>query len=553
MNLANELQTMYGIEAFDVLINEEQHIEMEGSLVEIHENADVLRQSMIENKIVEEDIVALESIVNNLEYQLKRGGITRSSVGLANIGLESVTNKYGIYDLGISMEDATADSEGATMSVLTKAKQLLGNLKSNILIAMEKVGDAVDRIRGNIVNIALSLKKRTMSLRAELNKDNKGGKVIKVGGLSKFLTSGSGSVKPEVFLKELNDAIALTEQALGAKSKQDNIAAFVKLCEESIAGNKNLDTKALKAINDSLTKICTITSSKEGTEATTRKYSKTGLGGVTISMDKVDEGFIQRVLEDCKKYYEKCLEITKKKQQGGNVSNESISLSMEDGIGSAAISVVKFVLVRLAAVFMLVHGVVNIGLGIGFGMMFFSPFGLVSALFPIIGGAGALMMGAKLISGGSNRGNVDNSHNDDYGIEDYQISMEAASLNKSDIASLISTFKVVKRNVPSPEQILSLNAAQVKKTCDDVDKLCDQLLTYGKNVIDRRRIVASLPKNIEKLNNSGDKQSAKATSNTARFIKGYLNELIDFEIDLALVQLNVARAAVQYAEISNKE
>ena len=344
INLNNLLNASMGLESLDqdieieaeeVIINNDATID--GEMAEAEESSEVIAEAEANIEKAERAEATLESLIAQLSYQLDKGGMTRDVAAMANVSLESVAMSFGFPTkvLNVGMEDIDEDSEETTRTLKDRAKDMLGKIRENTSLLVQKILLESSALLGNLSAIATKLIAKANAVKARANDATYKTEPLQMGlDVTRYLSVDATAADPARYIGDLQKTFKVINSMVDTYGGADGIKAIMALPEDVQNESKaKTSIKQAVAFNQKLKKLITHkvtadhTNFVESDEANNFGVSDKLLGGIQLQYAEINEQEVQKFLQLFAKAVE---EIKSKYEAGETVSAESFALSMEE-------------------------------------------------------------------------------------------------------------------------------------------------------------------------------------------------------------------------------
>lgn len=520
------------IETDTVVINSASTVD--GELEELTEDVAVVNTTADSMDDVDDAVESLESLIVAMESSVLTGGFDKRSATLANLSLESITNRFGLESniLSFGMEAVEDDAEAETKSSISKAKQMIGALKSNTGALVNKMYMAAASALNNTTALSAKLVANATALKNNINAQNTGNNAVTLSrGVKRRLTiDGTTVLKPDEYVKELKRLVDKYNNTVKVYADGNVLTGFVTDVAASVTkydgepSSKKSIVNAVKSISEGMTAK---TKSPDDVEAA---KSAPYLGGATLALKRPSRKAVEDAL----------------------FGSEVTSVSQE-GIGRATAGAVQTVLGALLFTGSLVLCFKN-GTVIGS-----SIFKIVNG--NIIGGMAGVGVGIVvmyLLDYGVNKGMSMMASGATKSVDEINklraMSKSKLSSNVDDAVALTTEFTVESTSVSTESDetvsVTSLSAKQVAEVATIVQQTAATTQTMKAQLNKRKALMKQIELITKEMNNTGDETTVISTSAHA-FVKQFIKQTIKFEMDLTSYSVGVMKAALAYAEASN--
>lgn len=549
------------IEAEEVIINNDATID--GEMAEAEESSEVIAEAEANIEKAELAEATLESLICQLSHQLDKGGMTRDVAAMANVSLESVAMTFGFPTkvLNVGMEDIDEDSEQTTRTLKDRAKDMLGKIRENTSLLVQKILLESGALLGNLSAIATKLVAKANAVKARASNATYKTEPLQMGlDVTRYLSVDATAADPARYIGDLQKTFKVINSMVDTYGGADGIKAIMALPEDAQTESKSKTSfKQAVAFNQKLKKLIThkVTADQTNFIETDAEnnfgVSDKLLGGIQLQYAEISEQQVQKVLQLFVKAVE---EIKSKYEAGETVSAESFALSMEEladkeGVSSAELN-------RTVGAILVGMGIVNIGVSALFTLT--SPAVGIPA---IIVSLAIYALGKKMYNKSfdeSNAADADQSgekvSTELFGSKSIKNLNAAALLEGLDaktITAATTDFILEKNKTAVYKDVTTkpLDARQVQQVCDIVASEAQTIKAYADTIKDRKNAANQLAKSIEKLSKlSKDKESKQAVTAVNAFVTHRIKALVKLEINMMKQMTKVCKAALVYCESS---
>lgn len=565
INLNNLLNASMGLESLDqdieieaeeVIINNDATID--GEMAEAEESSEVITEAETNIEKAERAEATLESLIAQLSHQLDKGGMTRDVAAMANVSLESVAMTFGFPTqvLNVGMEDIDEDSEETTRTLKDRAKDMLGKIRDNTSILVQKILLESSALLGNLSAIATKLVAKANAVKARAGDATYKTEPLKMGlDVTRYLSVDATAAEPARYIGDLQKTFKVINSMVDTYGGADGIKAIMALPEDVQTESKaKTSIKQAVAFNQKLKKLITHKVTADQTNFTeedaTNNFGVSDklLGGVQLQYTEINDQEVQKFLQLFNKAVE---EIKSKYEAGETVTAESFALSMEeiaDREGNNSSTAGK------------IAGLVFVWMGVfttatGFASMHIVPLAAVPA---VILGLAMYALGKQIYRESSGRPNYtgEKVSTELFGSKAIK-NLNAATLLEGIDAKTItaaSTDFILEKNktaIYKDVTVQPLDARQVQQVCDIVADEAQSIKAYADTIKDRKNVVKELTKSIEKLSAvSKEKEHKQAVNTVNKFVTHRIKALVKLEIDMMKQMTKVCKAALVYCETS---
>lgn len=565
INLNNLLNASMGLESLDqdieieaeeVIINNDATID--GEMAEAEESSEVIAEAEANIEKAERAEATLESLIAQLSYQLDKGGMTRDVAAMANVSLESVAMTFGFPTkvLNVGMEDIDEDSEETTRTLKDRAKDMLGKIRENTSLLVQKILLESSALLGNLSAIATKLIAKANAVKARANDATYKTEPLKMGlDVTRYLSVDATAADPARYIGDLQKTFKVINSMVDTYGGADGIKAIMALPEDAQTESKSKTSiKQAVAFNQKLKKLIPhkVTADQtnfiESDETDNFGVSDKLLGGIQLQYAEINEQEVQKFLQLFAKAVE---EIKSKYEAGETVSAESFALSMEelsDKEGSQPSTNGK-----IAGLVFIWLGVFNMGMG--FAALPMIPLAAVPA---IIMGVAMFALGKQIRreSSGTPSNTGEKVSTELFGskaIKNLNAATLLEGIDAKTICAATTDFILEQNKTAMYKDVTTqpLDARQVQQVCDIVADEAQTIKAYADTIKDRKNAANQLAKSIEKLNNvSKDKETKQAIRAVNAFVTHRIKSLVKLEIDMMKQMTKVCKAALVYCESS---
>lgn len=563
LNIENEIRVNLGLESpngfsDDTIIAQETdndvYLETANDSVELEASAAEVVATSASIAKLESDAATLESIAMVLEASLEHNAITPSTHALTYVTLESICNSYGLESnvLVTSMEEEGGDAEQATNSMLAKIKNMLANLKTMSAGLLDKIANAVEIVRKDIVKIAGRVKARAVALKSNIKSDNKGGAPVNVSASNLLGAANNGVINGKTFLPALSNSANMIQTITESYTKTDPLKNYIDAVVASVSGKAAPNIKAIEGFTGALSSLCkTRVDDKEGFES---YISAPLLNGKYIMKTNYSASEIRSALDWC---ISKAKSVIKKSEESGTEepTTESLAISLEnDGYTPNPVTLKNILLTLIWF-----NGWYHISYIIG---LHFTG----QILFPsaVVG----ITIGYLLVKWGRKEATILVNHitrslglvkksEEQPATESIEVSMESEGYDDSlvySIAAYSTVFRVY-GNADKKDKAVSvesLSAQEIGKTCDVVANLCDSVIGFVSKTKERKSTISEFVKAAKAANKaSGDADAKSGGSSLILVANAHMRDIVNFEVDYIKTIGGFIRASLSYAEASN--
>lgn len=569
-NLDNLLNASMGLESLDqdieieaeeVIINNDATID--GEMAEAEESSEVIAEAEANIEKAERAEATLESLIAQLSHQLDKGGMTRDVAAMANVSLESVAMTFGFPTkvLNVGMEDIDEDSEETTRTLKDRAKDMLGKIRENTSLLVQKILLESSALLGNLSAIATKLVAKANAVKARANDATYKTEPLQMGlDVTRYLSVDATAADPARYIGDLQKTFKVINSMVDTYGGADGIKAIMALPEDVQNESKSKTSfKQAVAFNQKLKKLIThkVTADQtnfiESDETDNFGVSDKLLGGIQLQYAEINEQEVQKFLQLFAKAVE---EVKSKHEAGETVSAESFALSMEELADKEGTKPSR--LARIGGLILIWMGVVDTGAGV-LGLTV-AP---IAAIPVIIVGVAMYALGKHLrgepsrvldaINGAAAGEKVSTELFGSKAIKNLNAAALLEGLDAKTITAATTDFILEKNKTAMYKDVATkpLDARQVQQVCDIVAGEAQTIKAYADTIKDRKNAANQLAKSIEKLNNLGkDKNTKQAVRAVNAFATHRVKALVKLEIDMMKQMTKVCKAALVYCESS---
>ena len=303
---------------FKVSMESEQEIEISTDTVVINQDltvaADVEAVAEDNAQLVEVDSqiddvneasATLESLIASMESSILRGGFDKTNALLANIALESVATRFDfdVTMLSFGMEAVNEDAEAATKSTMSKAKEMLGVLKSNAGALISKIYRVAASALGNNAQLSATIIAEATKLKSKIDNSNKGGEILHLNTtIGRKLSLGDMKpLSPDNYVREFKRVVDKYNSVVKTYADTNALSAFVNDVVKGMGGSdaQPASTKAIMTAVNNLSEGVNIAVKSDG--ATEVKQSAPYLGGIAIKTTRPSLKTVEEALSNAVK------------------------------------------------------------------------------------------------------------------------------------------------------------------------------------------------------------------------------------------------------------
>ena len=549
------------IEAEEVIINNDATID--GEMAEAEESSEVIAEAEANIEKAERAEATLESLIAQLSYQFDKGGMTRDVAAMANVSLESVAMTFGFPTkvLNVGMEDIDEDSEETTRTLKDRAKDMLGKIRENTSLLVQKIVLESSALLGNLSAIATKLIAKANAVKARASGATYKTEPLEMGlDVTRYLSVDATAADPARYIGDLQKTFKVINSMVDTYGGADGIKAIMALPEDAQNESKaKTSIKQAVAFNQKLKKLITHkvtadhTNFVESDETNNFGVSDKLLGGIQLQYAEINEQEVQKFLQLFAKAVE---EIKSKYEAGETVTAESFALSMEELSDKEGSQPSR--LARLAGLILIWMGVLNAGIAV-----LSLPAAPIASIPAIIIGVAMYALGKHLrgepsrvldaISGKSAGENVSTELFGSKAIKNLNAATLLEGIDAKTISAATTDFILEQNKTAMYKDVTvqPLDARQVQQVCDIVADEAQTIKAYADTIKDRKNAANQLAKSIEKLNNvSKDKETKQAIRAVNAFVTQRIKSLVKLEIDMMKQMTKVCKAALVYCESS---
>ena len=542
-SLGMESEQEIEINAEEVIINSDATVDGEiedinTSVTEVDETTDRLDD-------VDDAVATLESLIYSMESSILVGGFDRRTAGVANIALESITSRFDLDPnyLSFGLEAVDDDAESETTSAITKAKTMIGALKSNTGALINKMYMAAAAALGNNTALSAKLIAKATAIKSNINQDNKGGNVIKMSGsVSSKLNLDGTPLAPDAYVKELKRTLDKYNSVVKSYSDNDVLSKFVKdqLSSSSSSASESTSKKAVlqsvKALSEGITKSSKSTGDSE--VHTSDRY----LGGMLIARTRPTIASIKNAATNA-----------------SSKPNEQVS---QEAVGTAMIGTVKAL---AGAILFIFSGKVLIGTLLGAipgtissGVIGAAAAGAGGALFGVLLSAGlfcligfiathGVVLGCKMIRNGATVTAKEIIELTNAG----KSKVDAAAIEVQEVSTIYSIETSGTTSMESNDGVISLNAKQVDAVANLVTNTSATTRNMQSLLKTRKSLISEVNNLTKELATQDSESNVAMVKSNSMFIKQFIKQTIRFEMEMTTYAVSTMKAALAYAEASN--
>lgn len=549
------------IEAEEVIINNDATID--GEMAEAEESSEVIAEAEANIEKAERAEATLESLIAQLSYQLDKGGMTRDVAAMANVSLESVAMTFGFPTkvLNVGMEDIDEDSEETTRTLKDRAKDMLGKIRENTSLLVQKILLESSALLGNLSAIATKLIAKANAVKARANDATYKTEPLQMGlDVTRYLSVDATAAEPARYIGDLQKTFKVINSMVDTYGGADGIKAIMALPEDAQTESKSKTSiKQAVAFNQKLKKLIThkVTADQtnfiESDETDNFGVSDKLLGGIQLQYAEINEQEVQKFLQLFAKAVE---EVKSKHEAGETVSAESFALSMEELSDKEGTKPSR--LARIGGLILIWMGIVDTGAGV-LGLTV-AP---IAAIPVIIVGVAMYALGKHLrgepsrvldaINGAAAGEKVSTELFGSKAIKNLNAAALLEGIDAKTITAASTDFILEQNKTAIYKDVTTkpLDARQVQQVCDIVAGEAQTIKAYADTIKDRKNAANQLAKSIEKLNTLGkDKDTKQAVRAVNAFATHRVKALVKLEIDMMKQMTKVCKAALVYCESS---
>lgn len=523
------------IQTEEVVINQITSIDTE--VEEVAEDTATAIDASEKHDDIENTEATLEALIASMESSILTGGYDVRSASIANIALESIANQYRIDAplLTFGLEASAEDGEAETKSTIAKAKGMLGALKENAGVLINKMYNAAAAALGSTVALSEKLLAKASQISANINKANKGGQPVKLpkGVFRKLTLDGTTALAADKYLGELkrltdkyNEVVKIYADSNVLTQFSNDVLKGMSTATAQVSSNKAI-MATVKALSSGIDKPLKGSSGLD--EATSTPY----LGGARITLKRPTMAMFRSALL--------------KSSSSEAISQEAMPPAVRVVLGS----------------FLTVFG--SIGTVFGSyvsGVSFATSITVLvtpyAALFPILVGSGLIYLGIAVLSYYGAKKGLELLKNPEENKEELKQAgdrfMSELDGNIQQAAVLSTEFDLETVSMEADEgatQAMSLNAGQIKTLTGIVINTAGTTRTMKAELQKRKALAKSIDEIAKKMQVVEDKDNNATIKAARKFINSYIKNTVKFEMQLTSYTVAVMRAALVYAEASN--
>lgn len=523
------------IQTEEVVINQITSIDTE--VEEVAEDTATAIDASEKHDDIENTEATLEALIASMESSILTGGYDVRSASIANIALESIANQYRIDAplLTFGLEASAEDGEAETKSTIAKAKGMLGALKENAGVLINKMYNAAAAALGSTVALSEKLLAKASQISANINKANKGGQPVKLpkGVFRKLTLDGTTALAADKYLGELkrltdkyNEVVKIYADSNVLTQFSNDVLKGMSTGKSQTSSNKAI-MATVKALSSGIDKPLKGSSGLD--EATSTPY----LGGARITLKRPNMAMFRSTLLK-------------------SSSNEAISQEAMPSAVRVVLGGMLTVFGFLGAVGHGSSGLLSVGAGVA---VFLTGAPLLGLVF--IGQGLIYFAIAVLFSYGYEKG-IEMLKNPKENAEELREAGDRIAKdfdNHAQQASVLSTeFDLETVSMEADEgatQAMSLNAGQIKTLTGIVINTAGTTRTMKAELQKRKALAKSIDEIAKKTQAAEDKDGGATIKAARKFINSYIKNTVKFEMQLTSYTVAVMRAALVYAEASN--
>ena len=523
------------IQTEEVVINQITSIDTE--VEEVAEDTATAIDASEKHDDIENTEATLEALIASMESSILTGGYDVRSASIANIALESIANQYRIDAplLTFGLEASAEDGEAETKSTIAKAKGMLGALKENAGVLINKMYNAAAAALGSTVALSEKLLAKASQISANINKANKGGQPVKLpkGVFRKLTLDGTTALAADKYLGELkrltdkyNEVVKIYADSNVLTQFSNDVLKGMSTATAQASSNKAI-MATVKALSSGIDKP--LKGSSDLQEATSTPY----LGGARITLKRPTMAMFRSALLK-------------------SSSNEAIS---QEAMPSA----VRVVLGSLLTVFGSIGTVFGSYIsGVSFATSIAVLVTPYATLFPLLVGSGLIYLGIAVLSYHGAKKGLELLKNPEENKEELKQAsdrfMSELDGNMQQATVLSTEFDLETVSMEADEgatQAMSLNASQIKTLTGIVINTAGTTRTMKAELQKRKALAKSIDEIAKKMQVVEDKDNNATIKAARKFINSYIKNTVKFEMQLTSYTVAVMRAALVYAEASN--
>lgn len=467
----------------------------------------------------------LESLVIAMESSVLRGGFDLSQAHLANITLESVATRFNLdpKTLNFGLEEVSEDGEEETKSTISKAKEMIGALKSNVGALINKMYLASASALGNNAAGSEMILRNLSKIRTNINADNKGEATLSLNAkTASRLTIDGTPLRPDAYVKELNRALSKYNDVVKQYSDNDLLEGFVKDVITSMS-TSDAQPKSKSAILSSIKNIqMGIDKPVKAGEGIVAFTSQPYLGNMCITSKKPSAKSIVEMINE-------------------SISNATVS---QEGVGGYA----KSVAIQTCGA--LLYGAGQVGFVAGSASVALAggiPMTLLAASVMVIGYYGQ-RKGVDLLKRGFDGRSVEIKK----AIEGFR---NRSSSQAAEAADISTEFEVHTANGFSMEaknevNIQALSAKQITQVLSILENTANTTRNMKKSLAGRKALVKQVNTLTAEISKN-EGANGPVTKAAGSFVKQYIKKTIKFEMDITTYGVKIMKAAINYVTLSN--
>ena len=524
------------IQTEEVVINQITSIDTE--VEEVAEDTATAIDALEKHDDIENTEATLESLIASMESSILTGGYDVRSASIANIALESIANQYRIDTplLTFGLEASAEDGEAETKSTIAKAKDMLGALKENAGVLINKMYNAAAAALGSTVALSEKLLAKAAQISASINATNKGGATVRLskGIVRKLTLDGRTVLTADKYLAELKRLTDKYNEVVKIYADSDVLSAFSDDVMKGMSTGKPQTRSnaaimsVVKAISSDIKKPLKSVSGVD--EATSDVY----LGGARITLRRPTMASFRSALLK-------------------SSSNEAISQEAMPPIVRKVVGGMLTAFGFLGVLFFSYNAGYNIGTAI---VLILSGFGALGMAFTL---AGLICFAIAVITGYGYEKGLEMLKDPENNAEELK-KVGNDVINKMDkhaqIASTLSTeFDMETISLEADDsvvnQVPALNAKQIKTLTGIIINTAGTTRTMKAELQKRKTLSKSIDSISNKMQSTEGTDAAKGTKEARKFINSFIKNTIKFEMQLTTYTLAVMKAALAYAEASN--
>lgn len=550
------------IEAEEVIINNDATID--GEMAEAEESSEVIAEAEANIEKAERAEATLESLIVQLSHQLDKGGMTRDVAAMANVSLESVAMTFGFPTkvLNVGMEDIDEDSEETTRTLKDRAKDMLGKIRENTSLLVQKILLESSALLGNLSAIATKLVAKANAVKARANDATYKTEPLQMGlDVTRYLSVDATAADPARYIGDLQKTFKVINSMVDTYGGADGIKAIMALPEDAQSESKSKTSiKQAVAFNQKLKKLITHkvtadhTNFVESDESNNFGVSDKLLGGIQLQYAEINEQEVQKILG----MFAKAVEDVKAAANKNNaeVTTESYAIALENAAEKAG-RVAKTVLrvLGLIAIYSLGGLAGAAGLAFASGAVGYTLIesGIMAIVIAIVHLAVKKFRGKKSDTNDKPEENVSTELFGSNAIKNLNAATLLEGIDAKTITAATTDFILEQNKTAMYKDVATqpLDARQVQQICDIVAGEAQTIKAYADTIKDRKNAANQLAKSIEKLNTLGkDKDTKLAVRAVNAFTTHRVKALVKLEIDMMKQMTKVCKAALVYCESS---